>query len=218
MAEHEVNGKRIAFLATDGVEQVELTDPWEAVKSAGGTPELISIQPGKIQGWNHDKKGKKLKVDKTVNEVSAEDYDGLALPGGVMNPDMLRMHDEAVDFVRDFFKQEKPVAAICHGPWMLVEADVVEGRTLTSWPSVKTDIRNAGGNWVDQEVVVDNGMVTSRKPDDLPAFCAKMVEEFAEGRHEQHHVGAGVGARIGAQESRETDQMSDAPRNRVDDL
>jgi protease I len=214
MAEHSISGKRIAFLATDGVEQVELTDPWQAVESAGGTPELISIQSGKIQGWNHDKKGKKHKVQKTVNEVSAEDYDGLVLPGGVMNPDTLRTNEEAVDFVRDFFKQEKPVAAICHGPWLLVEADVVEGRKLTSWPSVKTDIRNAGGNWVDQEVVVDNGLVTSRKPEDLPAFCAKMIEEFAEGRHEQQAIGAA----FGAHGARDTGQMSDAPRDRVDDL
>ena len=214
MAEHNISGKRIAFLATHGVEQVELTDPWQAVESAGGTAELISIEAGRIQGWNHDKKGKKLKVHKVVSEVSAEDYDGLVIPGGVMNPDTLRMNDEAVDFVRDFFKQEKPVAAICHGLWMLVEADVVEGRTLTSWPSVKTDIRNAGGNWVDREVVVDNGLVTSRKPDDLPAFCAKMIEEFAEGRH----AGQGVGVGVETQRSGETGQMSDAPRVRIDDL
>ena len=188
MAENNLSGKRIAFLATDGVEQVELTDPWEAVKSAGGAPELISIKSGKIQGWNHDKKGKKFTVKMLVGEASAEDYDGLVLPGGVMNPDTLRMFDEAVDFVRDFFKQEKPVAAICHGPWLLVEANVVEGRTLTSWPSLKTDSRNAGGNWVDQELVVDNGLVTSRKPDDLPAFCPKAVEEFAEGRHAEQRV------------------------------
>ena len=209
MADNNLSGKRIAFLATDGVEQVELTDPWQAVKDAGATPELISLKSGKIQGWNHDKKGKKFKVDKLVHETSAEDYDGLVLPGGVMNPDTLRMYDEAVDFVRDFFKQEKPVASICHGPWMLVEADVVDGRRLTSWPSVKTDIRNAGGNWVDEEVVVDNGLVTSRKPDDLPAFCAKAVEEFAEGRHATQQVGVGAGA---AENDRGT------PASRIDDL
>jgi protease I len=209
MAQNDLSGKRIAFLATDGVEQVELTEPWEAVKSAGATPVLISIKSGKIQGWNHDKKGKKFTVNKLVEEVSAEGYDGLVLPGGVMNPDTLRMNDEAVDFVRDFFKQEKPVAAICHGPWMLVEADVVEGRKLTSWPSLKADIRNAGGKWVDQEVVVDNGMVTSRKPDDLPAFCAKAVEEFAEGRHEAQGVGAGA---------RRTESDLGAPVSRIDDL
>jgi protease I len=194
MSDQVLSGKRIAFLATDGVEQVELTDPWEAVKTAGATPELVSIKAGKIQGWNHDKKGKKLKVDKTLDETTAEDYGGLVLPGGVMNPDTLRTFDEAVDFVRDFYKQGKPIAAICHGPWMLVEADLCDGRTLTSWPSLKTDILHAGGKWVDQEVVVDNGIVTSRKPDDLPAFCAKMIEEFAEGQHERHDAESLVSA------------------------
>jgi deglycase len=183
MTDKPLSGKRIAFLATDGFEQVELASPWTAIESAGAKPELISIKPGKIQGFNHDEKADQFEVDRTVDDVSAEDYDGLVLPGGVMNPDMLRMNETAVDFVRDFFKQGKPVASICHGPWMLVEADVVDGRKLTSWPSLKTDIRNAGGNWVDEEVVVDNGLVTSRKPDDLPTFCAKAVEEFAEGVH-----------------------------------
>jgi protease I len=212
MATESINGKRIAFLATDGVEQVELTEPWEAVEEAGATPELISLESGKIQAFNHDKKGKKFKVDKLITDVSAEDYDGLVLPGGVANPDTLRMKDEAVDFVRDFFKQQKPVAAICHGPWMLVEADVVDGRTLTSWPSLKTDIRNAGGNWVDEEVVVDNGLVTSRKPDDLKSFCAKAIEEFGEGRHEAQHAGSSDGReKVGAgQQSGE--------KRRVDDL
>jgi protease I len=184
MATESIKGKRIAFLVTDGVEQVELTEPWKTVEKAGATPELVSIKSGEIQGMDHDKKADTFPVDKLVGDVSAEDYDGLVLPGGVANPDTLRTNDEAVDFVRDFFKQQKPVAAICHGPWMLVEADVVEGRMLTSWPSLKTDIRNAGGNWIDKEVVVDNGLVTSRKPDDLKAFCEKAVEEFAEGRHE----------------------------------
>ncbi|WP_164101834.1 type 1 glutamine amidotransferase domain-containing protein [Candidatus Laterigemmans baculatus] len=183
MAAQPLQGKRIALLATDGVEQVELTEPWEAVKKAGATVELISLKAGKIQGVHHDEKGDQFPVDKVIDDVSAEDYDGLLLPGGVFNPDALRMNEVAVDFVRDFFKQSKPVAAICHGPWMLVEAGVVEGRTLTSWPSVKTDIRNAGGTWVDQECVVDQGLVTSRKPDDLKAFCGKAVEEFAEGKH-----------------------------------
>jgi protease I len=183
MANESIEGKRIAFLATCGVEQVELTEPWKAVEAAGGKPELVSIKTGEIQAYNHDEKAQKFKVDQTVGNISVEDYDGLVLPGGVANPDELRLNEEAVDFVRDFFKQGKPVAAICHGPWMLVEADVVEGRTLTSWPSLKTDIRNAGGIWVDEEVVVDMGLVTSRKPDDLKAFCAKAIEEFAEGRH-----------------------------------
>jgi protease I len=188
MGNQSITGKRIAFLATDGVEQVELTEPWMAVKDAGGRPELISIKSGKIQGMNHDEKADTFKVDKQVGSVSAEDYDGLVLPGGVANPDTLRLNEDAVDFVRDFFKQGKPVAAICHGPWMLVEADVVGGRIVTSWPSLKTDIRNAGGNWVDEQVVVDNGLVTSRKPDDLKAFCAKAIEEFAEGRHDEPHA------------------------------
>jgi len=213
MADKTLTGKRIAFLATDGVEQIELTDPLDAVKQAGASPELVSIKTGKIQGWNHDKKGKKFTVDKTVNEVSAEDYDGLVLPGGVMNPDSLRMNDEAVDFVRDFFKQGKPIAAICHGPWLLVEADICEGRTLTSWPSLKTDIRNAGGNWVDQELVVDNGIVTSRKPDDLPAFCSKIVEEFAEGRHERHEIEAGQRHAVAA-----GTESGGSERTRIDDL
>lgn len=185
---HTLDGKRIAILATCGVEQVELTAPWDAIEQAGATVDLVSLKSGEIQGFNHDKPGEKFPVDKIVGDVSAEDYDGLVLPGGVANPDTLRTNDTAVDFVRDFFKQQKPVAAICHGPWMLVEADVVEGRTLTSWPSVKTDIINAGGRWVDEEVHVDNGLVTSRKPDDLAAFCAKAVEEFAEGVHAEQHA------------------------------
>jgi len=181
----ELKGKKIAFLATDMVEQVELVEPWNAVAAAGGTPELISIKSGEIQGFQHYDKADTFKVDKTVEEVSASDYDGLVQPGGVGNPDTLRTDENAVNFVRDFFKQGKPVAVICHGPWILVEAGVVRGRTVTSWPSLQTDIRNAGGNWVDEEVHVDNGLVTSRKPDDLPAFNKKMIEEFAEGKHEE---------------------------------
>lgn len=188
MATQNLTGKRIAFLATDGFEQVELTEPWKAVKSSGAHPELVSVKLGTIQGMNHDKKGRKFDVDKIIDEVSAAEYDGLVLPGGVANPDTMRTMEAAVDFVRDFFKQGKPVAAICHGPWMLVEADVVYGRTLTSWPSLKTDISNAGGSWVDQEVVVDEGLVTSRNPDDLPAFCDKAVEEFAESLHTEQHA------------------------------
>lgn len=173
----------IAVLATDGVEQVELTQPLKALIEADATVHLVSLERGEIQGVHHDQKGDTFAVDKTVDEVSAADYDGLVLPGGVFNPDALRMNETAVDFVRDFFKQHKPVAAICHGPWVLVEAGVVEGRRVTSWPSVRTDLINAGANWVDEECVCDEGLVTSRNPDDLPAFCDKMLEEFAEGKH-----------------------------------
>jgi protease I len=179
----ELAGKTIAFLAAEGVEQVELTEPWKAVEQAGGKPELISVEDGEVQAFNHLDKGDTFKVDKTVSSASASDYDGLVLPGGVANPDFLRTDEDAVSFVRDFFKQEKPVGVICHGPWTLVEADVLKGRTITSWPSLKTDIENAGGTWVDEEVHVDNGLTSSRNPDDLPAFCAKIVEEFAEGKH-----------------------------------
>jgi protease I len=179
-----LDGKRVAFLAADGVEQVELTEPWKAVENEGGQPELISIEEGEIQGFEHLDHGDKFNVDKTVAEADPDDYDGLVQPGGVANPDFLRVDEDAVRFTRAFFEAGKPVAEICHGPWMLVEADVVRGRKVTSWPSLKTDIRNAGGEWVDEEVVVDNGLVTSRKPDDLPAFCEKLVEEICEGRHE----------------------------------
>ena len=181
----KLNSKRIAFLvAPEGTEQVELTEPWNAVEAAGGTPELLSTESGEIQAFNHLDKADTFSVDRTVGEASASDYDGLVLPGGVANPDFLRMDQDAVGFVREFFAEAKPVAVICHGPWTLVEADVVRGRKLTSWPSLQTDIRNAGGTWVDEEVVVDQGLVSSRKPDDLPAFCAKMVEELCEGKHE----------------------------------
>ncbi len=191
----ELQDKKIAFLvANEGVEQVELTEPWKAVEQAGGSPELISIEDGEIQAFNHLDKADTFKVDKVVSEADAADYDGLVLPGGVANPDFLRMDADAVGFVRSFFEQAKPVGAICHGPWMLVEADVVRGRTVTSWPSLETDIRNAGGQWVDEEVVVDNGLVTSRKPDDLPAFCAKLVEELAEGVHDAQRPRAGTTA------------------------
>ena len=184
----ELNGKKIAFLATDMVEQVELTGPWEALKKAGAELDLISIDDGEIQGFNHYDKGDTFKVDKTVEEANASDYDGLVLPGGVGNPDTLRMDENAVHFVRDFFEQAKPVGAICHAPWLLIEAGVVRNRTITSWPSVATDLRNAGANRVDEEVVVDNGLVTSRKPDDIPAFNKKLIEEFAEGKHEQQRA------------------------------
>lgn len=183
---NELQGKKIAFLAAmEGTEQVELTEPWKAVENAGGEAELISTDSGEIQGFNHLDRGDTFPVDKTVSEVSASDYNGLVLPGGVANPDNLRMHEDAVNFVRSFFEQAKPVGAICHAPWTLVEADVLEGRTLTSFPSLQTDIRNAGATWVDEEVVVDQGLVTSRNPDDLPAFNYKIVEEFCEGKHDE---------------------------------
>jgi protease I len=185
---HDLNNKRIAFLATDGVEQSELERPLEVVREAGATAELISLEDGEVQAFNHLDKGDAFPVDGTVADARAEDYDGLVLPGGVANPDALRMNDDAVAFVRAFFEQDKPVGVICHGPWTLVEAGVLSGRTITSWPSLQTDIRNAGGTWVDQEVHVDNGLVSSRNPDDLPAFCAKLVEELAEGRHAGQHA------------------------------
>ena len=181
----KLQGKRVAFLATDMVEQVELTEPWQAVKNEGATPELISLEEGEIQGFNHYDKADKFKVDRTVEEASADDYDALVIPGGVGNPDAMRMDENAVKLVRDFFEQGKPVGVICHGPWMLVDAGVMRGRRVTSWPSLRTDILNAGGEWVDEQVVVHNGLVTSRKPDDLPAFNEKIVEEFCEGRHEE---------------------------------
>jgi len=186
----ELKNKRVAFLATDGFEQVELTDPWKAVEDAGGEPELVSLEGGKIQGFNHHDKGDTFPVDKTVDEASPSDYDGLVLPGGVINPDKLRMHDNAMEFVKGFFEQGKPVGAICHGPWSLVETGLVKGRKVTSWPSLKTDIRNAGGTWVDEELVIDRGLFTSRKPDDLPAFCKKLVEEVAEGKHAEQREAA----------------------------
>jgi protease I len=190
----KLDGKTIAILATDGVEQVELSEPRKALEQEGARTELVSLEPGRIQGVDHLDKGETFEVDTTVADADPARYDGLLLPGGVANPDFLRADEQAVAFVRAFVEQDKPVAAICHGPWTLVEAGVVAGRTLTSWPSLRTDIRNAGGEWVDEEVHVDNGLVTSRKPDDLPAFCAKMVEEFCEGRHPQQLAGqAGAG-------------------------
>jgi protease I len=174
---------KVAFLATDMVEQVELTEPWKAVVQQGWQPELVSLEPGTIQGFKHYDRADTFPVDRTVEEVSADQYDALVVPGGVGNPDTLRMDENAVAFVRAFADAGKPMAVICHGPWMLVESGVVRGRKVTSWPSLQTDIRNAGGTWVDEQVVVDNGLVTSRKPDDLRAFCAKLVEEFKEGPH-----------------------------------
>jgi protease I len=189
----ELQGKRIAFVAApEGVEQVELTEPWKAVENAGGKPELISTEEGEIQAFNHLDKADTFHVDRTVGDAQPDDYDALVLPGGVANPDFLRMDDQAVAFIRGFFEQAKPVAVICHGPWTLVEADVLRGRTITSWPSLQTDIRNAGATWVDEEVVVDQGLVSSRKPDDLPAFCAKLIEEFQEGKHEAQRRSVGA--------------------------
>lgn len=181
----KLTGKKVAVLATDGFEQSELTEPLKALKDAGAEAHVIAPKAGEIQGMKHDQKGDKVRVDKTLAEVSADAYDALVLPGGVANPDALRLEREAIAFIRRFVEDDKPIAAICHGPWTLIDAGGVEGRKMTSWPSLKMDLKNAGAEWVDQEVVVDKGLVTSRKPDDLPAFCAKMIEEIAEGRHDQ---------------------------------
>jgi protease I len=192
MANRDISGKRVAFLATDMFEQVELTEPWKAIEQAGGRPELISLEEGEIHGFNHYDRADTFRVDRTVEGASIDDFDALVLPGGVGNPDQLRADETAVEFVRDFVESGKPVAAICHGPWTLIEAGVVRGRTLTSYPSIQTDIRNAGGNWVDREVAVDEGIVTSRDPDDIPAFVDKLLEEIAEGKHDRRRVPAGT--------------------------
>ncbi len=180
----KLDGKKVAILVTDGFEQVELTKPREALDEAGAETKIVSLKSGKIQGMNHADKGDKFDVDLTLGEARPEKFDALMIPGGLMNPDDLRSNDDALEFTRHFFREGKPVAAICHGPWVLIDADVVRGRVLTSWPAIKTDVKNAGGKWVNEEVVVDNGLVTSRKPDDIPAFNKKMIEEFCEGRHE----------------------------------
>jgi protease I len=180
----KLDGKNVAILATEGVEQIELIEPRKAVEEAGADVTLLSLKAGEFQGFEHLDKGQMFTADKAVKDVSADDFDALILPGGVANPDFLRMDADAVWFVREFVDSKKPVGVICHGPWTLVEAGAVKGRTITSWPSLQTDIRNAGGTWVDEEVRVDSGLVSSRKPADLPAFCAKIVEEFAEGPHE----------------------------------
>lgn len=178
-----LRGKRVAVVATDGVEQIELTEPVRALEEAGAEVDLISLQPGKVRGWNHMEWGEDFTVDLTIGQAEAQQYDALLLPGGVMNPDKLRRNPEVLKFVVAFFDAGKPVAAICHGPWTLIDAGVVRGRKLTSYESIQTDLKNAGAFWVDQEVVNDRGLITSRKPADIPAFNRKMVEEFAEGVH-----------------------------------
>jgi protease I len=194
---NQLEGKKVAFLFTEGVEQVELTEPLKAVKDAGAETALVSLESGEVQMFNHLDKGDTIEADTAVADADASAFDALVLPGGVANPDQLRTDQDAVGFIRGFFEQHKPVGVICHGPWTLVEADVVRGRTLTSWPSLKTDLHNAGAEWVDEEVHVDNGLVSSRKPDDLPAFCAKVVEEIAEGEHEGQKVPSASGAGSG---------------------
>ncbi len=188
----KLDGKKVAILVTDGFEQVEMTNPREALEEAGAETKIVSLNPGKIQGMHHADKGDKFDVDLTLDEARPEEFDALLIPGGLMNPDALRSTDDALEFTRHFFREGKPVAAICHGPWVLIDARVVRGRTLTSWPAIKTDVKNAGGKWINEEVVVDNGLVTSRKPDDIPAFNKKMIEEFCEGRHEAMATAASV--------------------------
>ena len=202
MATDKLNGKRVAILATDGVEQVELTEPRKALDEAGAHTTLVSPKTGTIKAWQHDHWGDELRVDLPLEQADANNFDALLLPGGVMNPDRLRINRKAVEFVQRFVNSGKPVAAICHGPWLLVEANAVRGRTITSWPSLQTDVRNAGGDWVDREVATDEGIVTSRKPDDIPAFNKKMIEEFAEGTHDRSRTRSlGQNTRLGESES-----------------
>jgi protease I len=186
----KLEGKKVAILATDGFEQVELTEPLRALEAEGAECDVVAPKSGKIRGFKHAQWGDEVDVDVTLEDADPDAYDALVLPGGVMNPDKLRMNPAAVSFVRRFFEAKKPVGAICHGPWTLIDAECVEGRTMTSWPSVRTDLVNAGANWVDQEVVVDDGLVTSRKPDDLPAFNRKLIEEIAQRPHEEAAVRA----------------------------
>jgi len=185
-----LTGKTVAVLATDGFEQVELTEPVKALRNAGATVHVVSPKSGQIQGWKHHNKGDSVAVDATLDQADATRYDALMLPGGVINPDALRLEPEAIAFIKSFVQAEKPIAAICHGPWTLIDAGAVSGRRMTSWPSLRTDLTNAGATWVDETVVTDRGLVTSRSPDDLAAFCPKMIEEFAEGRHGNHRHAA----------------------------
>lgn len=180
----KLDGKKVAILVADGFEQVEMTKPRAALDEAGAETKIVSIKSGRVQGVNHDEKGDKFEVDLTLDSAQAEDFDALLIPGGLMNPDAMRQEENALEFVRHFFYVGKPVAVICHGPQVLINADLVRGRTMTSWPAIRMDMKNAGANWVDEEVVVDNGLVSSRKPDDIPAFNRKMIEEFAEGKHD----------------------------------
>jgi protease I len=190
-----LDGTKVAILAAEGFEQAELLEPRKALEEAGAKTQIVSPAQGEVQGWKHFDKGEKVRVDVPLDGANADDFDALMLPDGVANPDQLRMLPKAVEFVRKFFDAGKPVAAICHAPWTLIEADAVRGRTVTSWPSLQTDLKNAGANWVDQEVVTDNGLVTSRKPSDIPAFNRKMIEEFAEGRHTRQARAPGQGKR-----------------------
>lgn len=186
----ELQSKKIAILVTDGFEQVELTEPKQALENAGAQTHIVSPKSDQVQGWNHLDKADYFRVDVPLDRANPADYDALLLPGGVANPDQLRMDEKVVQFIKSFFQAGKPVAAICHGPWTLIEAGAVRGRQMTSWPSLKTDLQNAGAEWVDQEVVVDNGLITSRKPQDLPAFNRKLIEEFAEGKHQGQQLSA----------------------------
>jgi protease I len=200
MADQRLQGRKVAVVATDGFEQAELLKPVEALRQAGAEVQVVSPHGGQIQGYNHFDKGQMVKVDRELSQARPEDYDALVLPGGVINPDQLRLIPQAIDFIRSFVDADKPIAAICHGPWTLINAGGVDGKRMTSWPSLQIDLVNAGADWVDQEVVVDQGLVTSRKPDDLPAFCARMIEAFAEGRHDG--AGRSAGAGQGAQPRR----------------